>query len=287
MQYAPLINASTKLGYIHRSLSQPITWLPTQSVKIFSYSFQKISRTNPPPLLIHTFQNFITGKLCILKNHQSLIIEKSKILEMRIEIDSKQSNRVSSHRNRESLPPFLSSVTGSRGYATRSDNAATRFRWTSRPNPLEKRDYSRLIGTELWRNFEAALEGRAGADCRGSGFRPVASFLSLSGTRFSPPVPWLGNWTRPSSIYIYIHVLQSGWPRIVTDFTIGRCNFVERFTKIHGSMLPPKVSTLKGLRRSRENPQREENLRDTTGWMEEGYISFEQFLWSIVLAFFY
>lgn len=26
-------------------------------------------------------------------------------------------------------------------------------------------------------------------------------------------------------------------------------------------MLPPKVSTLKGLRRSRENPQREENLR--------------------------
>lgn len=99
---------------------------------------------------------------------------------MRIEIDSKQSNRVSSHRNRESLPPFLSSVTGSRGYATRSDNAATRFRWTSRPNPLEKRDYSRLIGTELWRNFEAALEGRAGADCRGSGFRPVASFLSLS-----------------------------------------------------------------------------------------------------------
>lgn len=180
---------------------------------------------------------------------------------MRIEIDSKQSNRVSNHRNRESLPPFLSSVTGSRGYTTRSDNAATRFRWTSRPNPLEKRDYSRLIGTELWRNFEAALEGRAGADCRGSGFRPVASFLSLSGTRFSPPVPWLGNWTRPSSIYIYIHVLQSGWPRIVTDFTIGRCNFVERFTKIHGSMLPPKVSTLKGLRRSRENPQREENLR--------------------------
>lgn len=47
----------------------------------------------------------------------------------------------------------------------------------------------------------------------------------------------------------------------MTDFTIGRCNFVERFTKIHGSMLPPKVSTLKGLRRSRENPQREENLR--------------------------
>lgn len=45
---------------------------------------------------------------------------------------------------------------------------------------LEKRDYSRLIGTEFWRNFEAALEGRAGADCRGSGFRPVASFLSLS-----------------------------------------------------------------------------------------------------------
>lgn len=43
---------------------------------------------------------------------------------------------------------------------------------------LEKRDYSRLIGTELWRNFEA--EGRAGADCRGSGFRPVASFLSVS-----------------------------------------------------------------------------------------------------------
>lgn len=37
MQYAPLINASTKLGYIHRFLSQPITWLPTQSVKILLF----------------------------------------------------------------------------------------------------------------------------------------------------------------------------------------------------------------------------------------------------------
>lgn len=80
---------------------------------------------------------------------------------------------------------------------------------------LEKRDYSRLIGTEFWRNFEAALEGRAGADCRGSGFRPVASFLSLSGTRFSPPVPWKLNEALlfPSShIYIYIYTFAKWLP---------------------------------------------------------------------------
>lgn len=72
---------------------------------------------------------------------------------------------------------------------------------------LEKRDYSRLIGTEFWRNFEAALEGRAGADCRGSGFRPVASFLSLSLARASLH-PCLGNWTRPfySPLHIYIYI---------------------------------------------------------------------------------
>lgn len=216
MQYAPLINASTKLGYIHRFLSQPITWHPTQSVKILLFlpkDFENQSSSITYPYI----SEFYYRKIVYSEKSPIFNIEKLKILEMRIEIDSKQSNRVSSHRNRESLPPFLSSVTGSRGYTTRSDNAATRFRWTSRPNPLEKRDYSRLIGTELWRNFEAALEGRAGADCRGSGFRPVASFLSLSLWHALLSTRALARKLNEAlfNIYIYIYTRFAKW--LATD----------------------------------------------------------------------
>lgn len=52
------------------------------------------------------------------------------------------------------------SVTGSRGYTTRPHNAATRFRWASRPNPRK----TRLLSANWYR---ALTQFRSGGPCRG------------------------------------------------------------------------------------------------------------------------
>lgn len=91
-----------------------------------------------------------------------------------------------------------------------------RFRWTSRPNPRK----TRLLSANWYRaltQFRSGVGGPCRGGCRGSGFRPVASFLSLSLSlaRASPPVPWLGNWTRPlypSLQYIYIYAFAKWLP---------------------------------------------------------------------------
>lgn len=113
------------------------------------------------------------------------------------------------------------SVTGSRGYTTRSHNAATRFRWASRPNPRK----TRLLSANWYR---ALTQFRSGGPCRGGLSRvrvPPRGVLSLCLCPSLCRLPF-GNWTRYTRS-------QSGcplWPRIVTDFTIGRCNFAQRFT---------------------------------------------------------
>lgn len=72
----------------------------------------------------------------------------------------------------------LSSVTGSRGYTTRSHNAAARFRWTSRPNPRK----TRLLSANWYRVLTQFRSG-VGGPCRGGLSRvrvPPRGVLSLS-----------------------------------------------------------------------------------------------------------
>lgn len=131
----------------------------------------------------------------------------------------------------------LSSVTGSRGYTTRSHNAAARFRWTSRPNPRK----TRLLSANWYRVLTQFRSG-VGGPCRGGLSRvrvPPRGVLSLSLWHALLSTRALEIERGPSIslftyIYIYIYVCKvaAHWPRIVTDFTTDRCNFAERFTKM-------------------------------------------------------
>lgn len=189
MQYAPLINAWTKLACIHRSPP-----FPTKH----SYS-----------LLIPKLQIYLRKKSLFIYNDSNSEFYYRKIVYWK-------SSRKSSSRNREFLS--LSSVTGSRGYTTRSHNAAARFRWTSRPNPRK----TRLLSANWYRVLTQFRSG-VGGPCRGGLSRvrvPPRGVLSLSLWHALLSTRALEIERGPSIslfTYIYIYIrLQSGCP-LATD----------------------------------------------------------------------